>query len=78
MSQWEYRLERLGALLTDWDMKQKTLLRKLDSIAGAPPSAADDLSAADQLNQLGNEGWELVAIIPDDGNGVAVLKRPLA
>jgi hypothetical protein len=78
MSQWEYRLERLGALLTDWDIKEKTLLRKMGSIAGTPPSAPDDLSAVDQLNQLGNEGWELVAIIPDDRNGVAVFKRPLA
>jgi hypothetical protein len=77
MIQWEYRLERLGELLTDWDVKKKGHLRKMGSIAGLPPDEPDDLSAVDQLNLLGNHGWELVAIVPDDGNGVAVLKRPL-
>lgn len=72
MSQWEYRLERLGEILTDYELKMKKMLVKLGK------QSDDDLSAVEQLNELGSDGWELVAVIPDAGGTMAVFKRPAA
>lgn len=83
MSCWEYRLERLGPLLTDFDIKKELVMRRLeDSRYGKAPGSDDepvieDLSAVDQMNLLGNDHWELVTIVPDSGFLVAFFKRPI-
>lgn len=47
-----------------------------------PPADTIPEEAEKDLNKLGNDGWELVQLIPkahdDDGRNIAFLKRPIS
>lgn len=57
---------------TRWEYKRVTIL-----FGGTPIEDIDDTAAADELDEYGRDGWELVAIGRDNfGGSVLTFKRP--
>jgi hypothetical protein len=78
MTEWEYRVERLGAPPTKGDMGKfeeldETIQRKIVNVLSSPVGA--DHSTTGDLSRFGPDGWELVSTFPDAGSIVWVFRR---
>lgn len=73
MTQWEYRVERLGAPLKEGDIQtgkleelDESLRKKIENLTSAPEH---------DLTPFGADGWELVLTSPDAGSIVWIFRR---
>jgi hypothetical protein len=78
MTEWEYRVERLGAPPREGDMGKleeldASIRKKIENVL-SPPDGADPSTTVD-LSRFGPDGWELVSTFSDAGSIVWVFRR---
>jgi hypothetical protein len=78
MSEWEYRVDRLGAPPMEGDTGRleeldESIRKEIENVLSQ--SDGTDLDATDSLSRFGSDGWKLVSTFPDSGSIVWIFRR---
>lgn len=71
MTKWEY-------IYIEWEFKTGMDIEKPHGVKIAPPDRPDFMTFWEFINELGNQGWELVShnVIDSNMSHTVVLKHP--
>lgn len=80
---WRYRLERIGFPFTASEASGSVANRVIEAFLEKAKNESytprypttTQLSAEEILNELGRDGWELVAVLTDEKGMIAVMKQ---